>query len=179
MSPSNCQICRHISVVMVGGILRQVSSAFVGPHAEQVMRSLHADHCFLGTVGLDLDVGLTTLDIMEAQLNQVMIRAARQVTVLADSSKFGERSLAVISDFSNVKRLITDYWSTAGSRRPSFAARASKWFWPERTALLVPILLSFSVSLSYHARLLSTTLFTAGSCARKITRRLSFTFFSA
>ncbi len=98
----------HISVVMVGGILRQVSSAFVGPHAEQVMRSLHADHCFLGTVGLDLDVGLTTLDIMEAQLNQLMIRAARQVTVLADSSKFGERSLAIIADFSNVKRLITD-----------------------------------------------------------------------
>ena len=63
----------NISLVMVGGILRQVSSAFVGPHAEQVIRSLHADHCFLGTVGLDLDVGLTTLDIMEAQLNQLMI----------------------------------------------------------------------------------------------------------
>ena len=98
----------HVSLVMVGGILRQVSSAFVGPHAEQVMRSLHADHCFLGTVGLDLDVGLTTLDIMEAQLNQVMIKAARQVTVLADSSKFGHRSLAVISDLSPPKRLITD-----------------------------------------------------------------------
>ena len=97
-----------ISLVMVGGILRQVSSAFVGPHSEQMMRSLHADHCFLGTVGLDLDVGLTTLDIMEAQLNKVMIRAARQVTVLADSSKFGRRSLAVISEISAVKRLITD-----------------------------------------------------------------------
>jgi len=97
-----------VSLVMVGGILRQVSSAFVGPHAEQVMRLLHADHCFLGTVGLDLDVGLTTLDIMEAQLNQLMIRAARQVTVLADSSKFGKRSLAVISDLSAMKRLITD-----------------------------------------------------------------------
>jgi DeoR family transcriptional regulator of aga operon len=97
-----------VSLVMVGGILRQVSSAFVGPHAEQVMRSLHADHCFLGTVGLDLHVGLTTLDIMEAQLNKVMIRAARQVTVLADSSKFGHRSLAVISDLSDVKRVITD-----------------------------------------------------------------------
>jgi len=98
----------NISLVMVGGILRQVSSAFVGPHAEQVMRSLHADHCFLGTVGLDLEIGLTTLDIMEAQLNQLMIRAARQVTVLADSSKFGARSLAVISDLSAMKRLITD-----------------------------------------------------------------------
>ena len=33
-----------------------------------MMRSLHADHCFMSVVGLDADVGLTTLDIMEAQL---------------------------------------------------------------------------------------------------------------
>ncbi len=98
----------NVSLVMVGGILRQVSSAFVGPHAEQVMRSLHADHCFLGTVGLDLDIGLTTLDIMEAQLNQLMIAAAREVTVLADSSKLGRRSLALIADLSKVQRVITD-----------------------------------------------------------------------
>jgi DeoR family transcriptional regulator, aga operon transcriptional repressor len=96
------------SVVLVGGILRQVSSALVGPHAEHVMRTLHADHCFLGVVGVDLEAGLTTLDIMEAQLNQLMMRSARQVTVLADSSKLGWRSLAVISDFSRVHRLITD-----------------------------------------------------------------------
>jgi len=98
----------NISLVMVGGILRQVSSAFVGPHAEQVMRSMHADHCFLSTVGLDLEVGLTTLDIMEAQLNLLMIQAAREVTVLADSSKFGRRSLAVIAELTMVQRVITD-----------------------------------------------------------------------
>jgi DeoR/GlpR family transcriptional regulator of sugar metabolism len=98
----------NVSLVMVGGILRQVSSAFVGPHAEQVMRSLHADHCFLATVGLDSDIGLTTLDIMEAQLNHLMIGSAREVTVLADSSKLGRRSLAVIADLSKVQRIITD-----------------------------------------------------------------------
>ena len=98
----------NLSLVMVGGILRHVSSAFVGPHAEQMMESLHADHCFLSTVGLDLDVGLTTLDIMEAQLNRRMIAAATQVTVIADSSKFGHRSLSVISAFRSVHRLITD-----------------------------------------------------------------------
>lgn len=98
----------NVSLVMVGGILRQVSSAFVGPHAEQVMRSLHADHCFMGTVGLDPEIGLTTLDIMEAQLNHLMIGAAREVTVLADSSKLGRRSLAVIADLSRVQRVITD-----------------------------------------------------------------------
>jgi DeoR family transcriptional regulator, aga operon transcriptional repressor len=97
-----------LSLVTVGGILRRESSAFVGPHAEQMMESLHADHCFLSTVGLDVEVGLTTLDIMEAQLNRRMIQAARRVTVLADSSKFGHRSLSLISDFRSIHRVITD-----------------------------------------------------------------------
>jgi DeoR family transcriptional regulator, aga operon transcriptional repressor len=97
-----------LSLVMLGGILRRESSAFVGPHAEQMMESLHADHCFLSTVGLDVEVGLTTLDIMEAQLNRRMIQAARRVTVLADSSKFGHRSLSLISDFRSIHRVITD-----------------------------------------------------------------------
>jgi DeoR/GlpR family transcriptional regulator of sugar metabolism len=105
----------NISMVMVGGILRQVSSAFVGPHAEQVIRTMHADHCFLGTVGLDLEVGLTTLDIMEAQLNRLMIHAAREVTVLADSSKFGRRSLVAIAELASVQRVITDTEAPAES----------------------------------------------------------------
>ncbi len=98
----------NLSLIMLGGFLRHPSTAFVGPHAEHVMHSLHADHCFMSTVGLDPDVGLTTLDIMEAQLNQRMIASAAQVTVLADSSKFGHRSLYVISDFRSVHRVITD-----------------------------------------------------------------------
>ncbi len=98
----------HVSLVMLGGFLRHPSTAFVGPHAEQMMQSLHADHCFMSTVGIDADLGLTTLDIMEAQLNQRMIASAAQVTVLADSSKFGHRSLSLISDFRNVQRVITD-----------------------------------------------------------------------
>ncbi len=97
-----------LSLVMLGGFLRHPSSAFVGPHAEQMMHSLHADHCFMSTVGLDAEVGLTTLDIMEAQLNRRMMESATQVTVLADSSKFGHRSLSLISDFRSVQRVITD-----------------------------------------------------------------------
>ncbi|MDQ2843225.1 MAG: DeoR/GlpR family DNA-binding transcription regulator [Acidobacteriota bacterium] len=98
----------NLSVVMLGGFLRNPSRAFVGPHAEQMMQSLHADHCFMSTVGLDADFGLTTLDIMEAQLNQRMIASAAQVAVLADSSKFGHRSLSLIADFKSVHRVITD-----------------------------------------------------------------------
>ncbi len=105
----------NLSLVMLGGFLRHPSSAFVGPHAEQMMHSLHADHCFLGTVGLDADLGLTTLDIMEAQLNRRMIESAAQVTVLADSSKFGHRSLSLITDFTSIHRVITDTDAPAAS----------------------------------------------------------------
>jgi DeoR/GlpR family transcriptional regulator of sugar metabolism len=98
----------NLSLFMLGGFLRHPSTAFVGPHAEQMMHSLHADHCFMSTVGLDSDVGLTTLDIMEAQLNRQMIDSAAQVTVLADSSKFGHRSLSLIANFRSVQRVVTD-----------------------------------------------------------------------
>lgn len=99
----------NLSLFMLGGFLRRPSTAFVGPHAEQMLHSLHADHCFMSTVGLDTEVGLTTLDIMEAQLNRKMIESAAQVTVLADSSKFGHRSLSLIADLRYVHRVITDH----------------------------------------------------------------------
>lgn len=98
----------HVSLVMIGGILRHVSNAFVGPQAEHMMGSLHADHLFLSTVGVDLEAGMTTLDILEAQLNSRMTRAAREVTVIADSSKFGHRSLSVSAALNQVHRIITD-----------------------------------------------------------------------
>ncbi len=98
----------NLSLVLLGGFLRQPSTALVGPHAEQMMQSLHADHCFMSVVGLDADVGLTTIDIMEAQLNRQMIACATQVTVIADSSKFCQRSLSLIADFRSVHRVITD-----------------------------------------------------------------------
>ncbi len=98
----------NLSLVLLGGFLRQPSNALVGPHAEQMMHSLHADHCFMSVVGLDAEVGLTTLDIMEAHLNRQMVSSATQVTVIADSSKFCQRSLSVITDFRAVHRVITD-----------------------------------------------------------------------
>lgn len=104
----------NVTLLMLGGFLRHSSTAFVGPHAEQMMQSLHADHCFMSTVGLNADVGLTTLDIMEAQLNRLMIDRAAQVTALADSSKFGHRSLSPIADFGSIHRVVTDTGAPEG-----------------------------------------------------------------
>jgi DeoR family transcriptional regulator of aga operon len=98
----------YIRVIMIGGILRQMSYSTVGPQAEQILRALNADRLFLGVDGLDPDVGLTTPDVLEAQLNAVMIRVSREVIAVADSSKFFRRSLSLIAELSEVSRVITD-----------------------------------------------------------------------
>jgi DeoR family transcriptional regulator of aga operon len=74
-----------------------------------MLSGLTADHLFLGVDGLDPEVGLTTPDVLEAQLNSLMIRVAREVTVVADSSKFSKRSLSVIAGIGDVRRVITDH----------------------------------------------------------------------
>jgi DeoR family transcriptional regulator of aga operon len=98
----------NISVIMLGGLMRHVSGSFVGPQAERLIRELHADHFFLGVDGFDSDFTLSTPDLLEAQLNALMILVSHEVTVIADASKLGRRSLSVISDATKVRRLITD-----------------------------------------------------------------------
>ena len=97
-----------LTLIMIGGILRQVSDSFVGPQAERMIMELHADHLFLGVDGLDPEIGLTTPDILEAQLNNLMIKVSSEVTVLADASKIGRRSLSPIGSIASIHRLITD-----------------------------------------------------------------------
>jgi DeoR/GlpR family transcriptional regulator of sugar metabolism len=97
-----------VSLMMIGGILRHVSNSFVGPQAERMIQDLHADHYFLAVDGLDPETGLSTPDVLEAQLNAIMIRISNQVTVVADASKFGRRSLSVICGVDAVRRVVTD-----------------------------------------------------------------------
>jgi DeoR family transcriptional regulator of aga operon len=97
-----------VSLIMIGGLLRKVSNSFVGPQAERMLQDLHADHFFLGVDGLHPDAGFSTPDILEAQLNALMIRAANEVTAVADASKFYRRSLSIIANLDAVHRIITD-----------------------------------------------------------------------
>jgi len=104
--------CPEISLIMIGGLMRPVSCSFVGPHAEATMGEFHADRLFLAVDGFDLENGPSTPDVLEAQLNNVMIRSAKEVTVVADFSKLGRRSVSKIGPFDRIQRLITDKRAT-------------------------------------------------------------------
>lgn len=95
-------------IVLSGGIFRTPSDALVGPYAERTLRTLNADVLFLGVHGIDVDAGLTTPNIAEAETNRVLIEAAQRVVVVADHTKLGVVALAHIVPLSKVDVLITD-----------------------------------------------------------------------
>jgi DeoR family transcriptional regulator of aga operon len=98
----------RVRVMMLGGVLRPPSRSFVGPEAERTITGIHADRLFLGVDGFDLEGGLTTPDSLEAFLNGMMIAVSKEVIVVADSTKFGRRSLSRIAGIDAVHRVVTD-----------------------------------------------------------------------
>jgi DeoR family transcriptional regulator of aga operon len=95
-------------VILVGGTLRKNSFSLVGPLAEDVLEEMHADVLFLGVDGFDLQIGLTTPNLLESRVNRAMVKAAKRVVVVCDSTKFHRKSLSRIIPPSNVHCIITD-----------------------------------------------------------------------
>jgi len=95
------------TVILTGGA-RTPSAALVGPVAQLAIRSLHVDQLFIGVHGIDPDAGFTTPNIAEAQTNRTLIECARQVVVVADSTKWSNVGLADFGALSDADVLITD-----------------------------------------------------------------------
>ncbi len=95
-------------VLLTGGSLRKNSFSLVGPLAEDMLHEMHADILFLGVDGFDLDVGLTTPNVMESRVNRAMVKAASMVVAVCDSTKFNRRSLSKIVDATSIHHVITD-----------------------------------------------------------------------
>lgn len=98
----------NINLIMPGGVLRKNSLCFIGPLAEKNFKNFYVDKVFLGVDGFDTLNGISTPNIEEAYMNQIMIEVAREVIVVADSSKFLRKSLAFICKLDKINTVITD-----------------------------------------------------------------------
>jgi DeoR/GlpR family transcriptional regulator of sugar metabolism len=97
----------QVTVILTGGV-RTPSAALVGPVADRTIASMHVDQLFLGVHGMDTRAGYTTPNLAEATTNRVLVESAREVVVLADSSKWGVVGLADIGPLDIASVVITD-----------------------------------------------------------------------
>lgn len=99
---------KHISTIVIGGILLERTSTLVGPLACDALSKLAFDHVFLGTTGATARHGFSNSNMHEAEIKRLVIEQAAEVNIVMDHSKFGMKDLFSFADLTAVNRIITD-----------------------------------------------------------------------
>ncbi len=100
--------CPNVTTIVLGGLLKPREMCNVGPTVTQELARLSVDKLFLSAAGFSLDRGVTDPDMRENEVRQAMIRAAREIILVADSSKWGAVSLVQIIPLDVLDKIITD-----------------------------------------------------------------------
>lgn len=97
----------RITVVVTGGTLRPLQHSLVDPLGGMMLDTISVAKAIIGCNGIDLDRGITNINLPEAQIKRRMLAAARERIVVADGSKIGEVTLAHLCDVHEVDLLVT------------------------------------------------------------------------
>ena len=106
----------NVRLISTGGQLRRASNTLIGPTAEEALRGLRGDKLFLEVTGITFDFGLSHTNPSEVTLKQAMIRAAREVILMADHTLFGQESVVHVAPADVLNKLITDNALPASTR---------------------------------------------------------------
>jgi DeoR/GlpR family transcriptional regulator of sugar metabolism len=97
-----------IQLIVTGGILLESVYTLVGPRTVEELLKLNVDRAFLGADAIHHEAGITNITFVEVEVKRAMIAAAREVMVVADSSKFEHRALAQVCGLDDVDLILTD-----------------------------------------------------------------------
>jgi DeoR/GlpR family transcriptional regulator of sugar metabolism len=97
-----------ISVVVLGGRLRNVNQTISGPEAEHMLHSVVADYAFIGADAVHPTYGVASRTLEQSRLKTLMMQRARQVAVVADRRKVSTDEFNYWSPTPLRWRLITD-----------------------------------------------------------------------
>jgi DeoR family transcriptional regulator of aga operon len=97
-----------ITLIVTGGTLREKQHSLVNPYGSFIINQIHADLALIGATGIEVDHGVTNVNIAEAEIKSLFIKNAEKSILLCDSSKIGNVSLAKVAELSEIDLLITD-----------------------------------------------------------------------
>lgn len=100
--------CTNVTVMVTGGTVRYMQHSLVNPLGTLLISKINADKLFLGCNGVTAEHGVTNSNLPEAEIKQAMVRAAKEVIVVADGSKIGNVAAAHVVPLAAVDRVITD-----------------------------------------------------------------------
>jgi len=98
----------HVETIVIGGHVHARRRATLGPLAADFLSSLQVDRAFLGVNGVHPEFGYSVVDFDAAHVKQAMAARAREVVVVADSSKHGASAFACVGPLSLAHVLVTE-----------------------------------------------------------------------
>ena len=99
---------KEITVISLGGMLRDSELSFIGHITEQALAEVRADKVIMGTRGLSLEHGLTNDYLQETLTDRTILKIGREVIIVADHTKINRVSTALLAPLKCIHTLITD-----------------------------------------------------------------------
>jgi DeoR/GlpR family transcriptional regulator of sugar metabolism len=96
-----------ITVLLIGGLVKVGTLSTVGDLAIAAVRELQVRRTFLASWSVSARGGLTDLQLDEVGIKRAMIRAASEVILLADHTKFGRESVMQIAPLDAIHQIVT------------------------------------------------------------------------
>lgn len=97
-----------IHLKLTGGDYNAQYRAFTGRGAHLYLEDVRVDKAFIVAAGVSGAFGVSCISTEEAEVRRSMIRAARQVIVMADHTTLGHESNVRVVDLNKIDMLITD-----------------------------------------------------------------------
>lgn len=94
-------------LVLLGGYVSPRTGVCLGPYANELLGRLHVTTTVLSAAGI-AEEGLFNAHLLLAETEQAMLKAASRVCVVADSSKFGRKSLTLVCSLDRIDVVVCD-----------------------------------------------------------------------
>ncbi len=97
-----------VQTVMLGGSINYDTFSTLGPMVEQELGHMVVQKVFLAAQSVDAGLGVTDTSLEIAQVKRAMVKAGRQVILLADASKWSRPGFIRVVPFAQIDTVISD-----------------------------------------------------------------------
>ena len=97
-----------ITVISLGGMLRESELSFIGHITEQALAEVRVDKVIMGTRGVSLEHGLTNDYLQETLTDRAILKIGREIIIVADHTKVNRVSTVLLAPLHSLHTLVTD-----------------------------------------------------------------------
>jgi len=99
---------KEITVISLGGQLRDSELSFIGHITEQALAEIHVNKVVMGTRGISLEHGLTNDYLQETLTDRAILKIGREVIIVADHTKVNRVSTVLLAPLDAVHTFVTN-----------------------------------------------------------------------